>query len=255
LPVLKRTVVFATAVISLIAGLAASPALAAKGSHGHGGGGGGGGSTYVPGVDVSHYQGTINWSQVAGAGVRFAIQKATEGQTYVDPTYSTRRTGAGQNGIEWGAYHFARPDTASGDAVAEADHFVDTALPSSGDIIPALDLEVTGGLSTTALRTWVSAWMGRVTTRVGVRPMIYTSPNFWKTYMGDTTAFADQGYRILWIAHWTSNSQPTVPAANWGGYGWTFWQWTSCWTVPGISGCVDGDRYRYTDNFAQVSIP
>lgn len=255
-PVLKRTVVSAVAVGSLIAVLAVSPAIAAKGGNGHGGGGGGGGgTTYLPGVDVSHYQGTINWGQVAGAGVRFAIQKATESRTYVDPSYSTNRAGAGRYGIKWGAYHFARPDTTSGDAVAEADHFVDTALLSSGDIVPALDLEVTGGLGTTALRSWVSAWLGRVTSRVGVRPMVYSTPSFWKTYMGDTTAFADQGYKILWISHWTSNSQPTVPANNWGGYGWTFWQWTSCWSVPGIGGCVDGDRYRYTDNFAQVTIP
>jgi GH25 family lysozyme M1 (1,4-beta-N-acetylmuramidase) len=210
-------------------------------------------------VDVSHYQSDnnhpINWSQVAGAGVRFAIHKATEGQTYSDPSYTIDRNGAGQAGIKWSAYHFARPDTTSNDAVLEADHFVDTALLTSGDIIPALDLEVTGGLGTTALRNWVSAWLARVTTRVGVRPMVYTSPNFWKTYMGDTTAFADQGYRILWVAHWTTNSQPSVPATNWGGNGWTFWQWTSCWTVPGINGCVDGDRYRYTDGFARVTIP
>ncbi len=253
---LKRTVVIAVAITSLIGSIAAAPAVAAKGGNGHGhGGGGGGGTTYVPGVDISHYQGSINWSQVAGGGVKFAIQKATEGRTYVDPTYSTNRSGAGQNGIKWSSYHFARPDATSGDAVAEADHFVDTASPTSGDIVPALDLEVTGGLGTTALKSWVSAWLGRVTTRLGVRPMIYTSPNFWKTYMGDSAAYATQGYRILWIAHWTANSQPTVPAGNWGGYGWTFWQWTSCWSVPGIGGCVDGDRYRYTDNFAQVSIP
>ncbi len=83
--------------------------------------------------------------------------------------------------------------------------------------------------------------------------MIYTSPNFWKTNMGDTTSFAAAGYRSLWVAHWTTAPSATVPAANWGGTGWTFWQYTSDGTVPGISGRVDLDRYRYAD-FDRVSV-
>jgi hypothetical protein len=88
--------------------------------------------------------------------------------------------------------------------------------------------------------------MGEVTAKIGIRPMIYTSPNFWAKYMGDTTALADAGYKTLWIAHW-GVSTPTVAAKNWGGHGWTFWQYTSSGTVPGISGRVDLDRYNGTD--------
>ena len=103
---------------------------------------------------------------------------------------------------------------------------------------------------------WVRAWLAEVGTRLGgVHAMIYTSPSFWQTSMGDSTWFANNGYSILWVAHWTSNSSPSVPASNWGGHSWTFWQWTSCTHVNGISGCVDGDRYHFTDNFAQVIIP
>jgi hypothetical protein len=75
--------------------------------------------------------------------------------------------------------------------------------------------------------------------------MIYTSPSFWRTYLGDTRIFADQGYSILWIAHWGVSS-PSVPASNWGGKGWTFWQ-TGGGPVPGISGDVDLDVYNGTD--------
>ncbi len=64
--------------------------------------------------------------------------------------------------------------------------------------------------------------------------------------MGDTTMFADQGYSVLWIAHWGTSS-PTLPAANWGGHGWTFWQYTSTGSVAGISGNVDLDRYNGSD--------
>jgi GH25 family lysozyme M1 (1,4-beta-N-acetylmuramidase) len=70
--------------------------------------------------------------------------------------------------------------------------------------------------------------------------------------MGNTTWFANAGYKTLWIAHWNV-SAPTVPAANWGGKGWTFWQWTSCGHVTGITGCVDRDRYNGS-NLSPVTI-
>jgi GH25 family lysozyme M1 (1,4-beta-N-acetylmuramidase) len=211
-------------------------------------------ATYLPGVDVSHWQGTITWSKVKAAGIRFAIAKATEGQKYNDPTFATNKKGAMANGIKFTGYHFARPDNTSGDARIEADHLVNVARLSSGNLIPALDLESTGGLGKAALQTWVWRWLNRVSYRMnGVKPMIYTSPYFWKTYMGNSRAYADQGYKTLWIAHWKT-ATPTVPAENWGGNSWTFWQWTNCWRVNGISGCVDGDRYNGTD-FTKVKIP
>ena len=73
--------------------------------------------------------------------------KASEGVDYVDPTYATNRAQANANGLKVGAYHFAKPDTDADDATIEADHFVDTAQWSSGDLLPVLDLEVTGGMS------------------------------------------------------------------------------------------------------------
>ncbi len=197
----------------------------------------------INGIDVSHWQGTIDWTQVAGAGYQFAFLKATEGQTFDDPNYSTYRSNADAAGLHIGAYHFARPDSTTNDATLEADHFTGFAAPASGDLLPVLDLEDSGGLSTSALITWVQAWLDRVTATVGSQPIIYTSPSFWQTSMGDTTQFADEGYRLLWIANW-GVPQPAVPAGNWGGNGWTFWQYTDCGIVPGISGCVDLDYLK-----------
>jgi GH25 family lysozyme M1 (1,4-beta-N-acetylmuramidase) len=204
----------------------------------------------LEGVDVSKWQdfnlGAINWAQVAAAGKSFAIVKATQGWGYVDPNYATNYAAAKAAGLKITAYHFAAPDSTAGEAIREADHFVDTAGLVDGDLIPALDLEVTGGLSVSALQAWVASWLGEVNLRLGIKPMIYTSPSFWSTKMGDTTAFADAGYNLLWIAHWGVTS-PTVPAKNWGGKGWTFWQYTSTGTVAGITGSVDLDRYNGTD--------
>jgi GH25 family lysozyme M1 (1,4-beta-N-acetylmuramidase) len=153
-----------------------------------------------------------------------------------------------------GAYHFANPDTALNDALNEADFFLSLATPARGDLVPALDVEKTNGLSVPEMQAWVGTWLERVRSVTGVRPMIYTSPNFWATYLGDTTQFADAGYTILWVAHWGVTS-PRVPASNWGGNSWTFWQYTSSGTVPGISGNVDLDRFNGTSLSSRVFIP
>ena len=210
------------------------------------------GATMLEGIDVSHWQGTINWTKVAAAGKKFAIIKATDGQVqsdgklYIDPMYATNHAQAKAAGLWTGAYHFARPSTNAGDAVAEADHFASVIHVGAGDLIPALDLEDNGGMSVAALQTWVTKFVDEVYAKIGMRPMIYTSPSFWKNKMGDTRKLADAGYKTLWIAHWGVSS-PTVPAQNWGGHGWTFWQYTSDGAVSGITGRVDLDRFNGLD--------
>ena len=207
----------------------------------------------LPGIDVSHHQGLIDWSEVAGSGQRFAFAKATEGSTFVDPNYAFNKSGAEMSGVLFGAYHFARPDGATNDAIVEADHFVDVAQLEPGNLIPVLDIERTGGLSQAQVTQWILDWLNRVTERIGVRPMIYTSPNGWQTRTGNTTAVAAAGYTVLWVAHW-GVSAPTVPAGNWNGNGWTFWQYGNCGAVAGIDGCVDVDWYE-TASFDPVTIP
>ena len=207
---------------------------------------------FKPGIDVSHWQGTIDWAKVAGGGITFAFAKATEGQTFNDPMYTTNRSGAAANGILFGAYHFAQPDNLPNDAIIEADHFSSVAAPAYGDIVPVVDLEVSNGLTVDQLTTWLHDFLVEVKLDTGVKAMIYTSPSFWQTSMGDTDVFARNGYRLLWIAHW-GVPDPSVPANNWGGNSWAFWQQTNCDTVPGISGCVDGDVYHYT-SFLRVRI-
>jgi lysozyme len=197
-------------------------------------------STPVGGIDVSEFQGTIDWAAVDPDTVRFAIVRATKGRSYVDPNYATNVAGATANGFVVGAYHRAKPDGASGDAVREADLFVDVARNAAGDVLPVLDVEDAGGLSVARLQEWVQRWLSRVHSKLGVRAMIYTGPNFWRSRMGDTGWFARHGYP-LWIAHWDVAS-PDVPAHDWAGNGWTTWQWTSTGAISGIAGDVDRDR-------------
>ena len=196
-------------------------------------------------------------SRSSSGGYTFLFAKATEGTTLTDPTYSINRAGTTGLGLRFGAYHFARP-AGSGtagivaNAIAQADYFVNVAQPAAGDLPPVLDLETKGTLTPTALVQWTQAWLGEVQARTGVSGLIYASPSFWKTALGDTSSFAGSGFR-LWIAHWTKNAAPSVPASNWGGFGWTFWQWTDCSQIPGFVHCGDGDRLNGT-NPATIAI-
>jgi GH25 family lysozyme M1 (1,4-beta-N-acetylmuramidase) len=214
-------------------------------------------TTRAKGLDVSNWNGTISWTKVAHAGYRFAFGKATEGTSYNDKTYLTNRNGSEAAGLVFGAYHFARPAGKSlagvtASAIKQANHFLAVGSPQPGELPPVLDLEKTGDLSKQRLLAWTLAWLGQIDASTGVEPFLYTSPLFWKTKLGDSTAAAAAGTG-LWIAHWTSKSQPLVPAQNWSGNGWKFWQWTDCVSVPGVKHCSDGDRLNGT-KLASVAI-
>ena len=203
--------------------------------------------TMVNGIDVSMWQGTIDWAKVRTTDVRFAILRATRGVGYVDPSFTGNQAGATANRIVVGAYHRATPGRATGDAQAEADHFVAVARNAPGDLVPALDIEETGGLTPPRLQAWVRTWLERVRARLGVRPMVYTSPYFWRVAMGDSQWFAQNGYPV-WVAHWgVGLNGVDVPAVTWSGRDWTFWQYTNRGHVKGITTAVDRDHLHGTN--------
>jgi GH25 family lysozyme M1 (1,4-beta-N-acetylmuramidase) len=198
----------------------------------------------IRGIDVSHWNGTISWSRAYAAGQRFVFAKASEASDFVDSRYAGYRSGARAAGFRVGAYHYARPDRGSNDAIHEADHFLATARPVHGDLLPVLDLEDAGTLSASSMRSWAWTWLRRVGSAVGRKPIIYTSNGFWHDAMADTTFFAVAGYR-LWIAHYDVSS-PSTPAHGWDGHGATLWQYSKCGAVSGLTGCVDLDRFLRT---------
>jgi lysozyme len=194
----------------------------------------------VPGIDVSEYQGRIDWPTIASTRVRFVIIRATMGNRYRDGRYARNVAGATRNGLVVGAYHFAKPGSGRRDARAEADHFLRVARVTAGDLTPVLDIEETGGLSPRQLRMWARAWLERVHARTGVRAMIYSGSHFWRGSMRNTSWFARSGYP-LWVAHWYVGA-PDVPGRRWGGKGYTAWQWSAAGRIDGIRGAVDRDR-------------
>jgi GH25 family lysozyme M1 (1,4-beta-N-acetylmuramidase) len=193
------------------------------------------GSSYaLQGIDVSHWQGTINWTSVRQAGKRFAFCKATEGIDFTDPRFATNWPAMKAVGILRGAYHMGRPAV---DAVAQADFFYDTVRPSSGDLPLVLDLERTDSLGQPQIRAFTEAFVARITTRMGRTPIIYTGYYFWNDMVNCPTNLGCP----LWLAAWNNN--PLVPAV-WSTY--TFWQYSSTGSVSGISGDVDLDAFNGT---------
>ncbi|GIL25979.1 GH25 family lysozyme [Actinocatenispora comari] len=195
----------------------------------------------LPGIDVSHYQGSINWSSVKGSGIRFAYIKATEGTSVVDSAFSANYTGAYNAGVIRGAYHFARPGSSSG--AAQANYFAAHGGAWSADNLTlpgALDLEVSGcdGLSASAMVSWIKDFTSTYKADTGRDAVLYTTASWWSSCTGGSTAFGSSN--PMWVAHWGVSS-PSVPA-GWGTY--TFWQYADNGSVSGISGAVDTDVFN-----------
>ena len=127
-------------------------------------------------------------------------------------------------------------------ARAEADFFLRHAKLKPGDLVPALDLERTGTLDDARLVRWTLIWLQRVHHKLGVMPMVYSIPaSGWPTWPTPRPS-PRPATEYVWIGHWDTR-HPLVPANKWAGEGWTFWQYTNCGHVAGISGCVDRDTF------------
>ena len=192
----------------------------------------------VLGVDVSHFQGTVNWGSVKGDNRLFGFMKATEGLTFTDPAFAANWQQTQANGVFRGAYHFFHPQD---DGVMQAQYFLSvTGTDFSGDLPPVVDFEVTDGVTNNALIAQrLSDFLTTVQSQTGRTPMIYVSPSFWNNTVGGPSGFSKYP---LWIANY-GVSCPDVPG-QWSN--WAFWQWTASDTVTGISGAVDGDYFNGT---------
>lgn len=184
----------------------------------------------VHGIDVSHYQGKIDWQRLACDSdakypLRFAFMKATEGGDLADETFARNFEEARKHGFVCGAYHYFIPRT---DAVKQADFFINTVKLQQGDLPPVLDVETVGKLSRKELKTSVKTWLDKVESHYGVKPILYTSYKFKLSYLNDSL-FNTYPY---WIAHYY------VDSVHYKGK-WHFWQHTDVGTVPGIRPKVD----------------
>jgi GH25 family lysozyme M1 (1,4-beta-N-acetylmuramidase) len=200
----------------------------------------------VQGIDVSHWQGAINWTAVRNAGIQFAWIKATEGTSYTDSRFDTNYVNAYHAGVVRGAYHFARPDVSGG--ATQANFFASNGGAWSADnrTLPGvLDIEhnpygsMCYGKSTTQMRNWIADFYNTYKARTSRDVVIYTTASWWNTCTGRWGGMSDKS--PLWAAHWTSSHTPTIPS---GFPTWTVWQYTSTGSVSGVSGNVDRNKFN-----------
>lgn len=200
------------------------------------------------GIDVSHWQGNIDFEKVAGAGIEYAFIKATDGATGRDAKYVENRKGARAAGIITGAYHYFR--ALSSTPEAQKDNVVKTLAAAGFDSSSELflvDAELTGNQKAT--RDEMADALHKLLVLLekevifgGRKPFIYCSNDFWKNYISSDKY--DFSAYPLWIAHWNVN-EPAVPA-TWtnAGKSWSIWQHSSKGKVDGIDGNVDLDWVR-----------
>lgn len=200
------------------------------------------------GIDVSHYQGEIDWSQVVEAGYKYAFCKATQmgryvgGSWQVDPTFQANYQGALDAGMHAGAYLFFMeeyPGEAQGSLFCDYIESTVGTLP----VMMWIDVERSGGISNAIAQDRLQECVMTIINRAnGIRPGIYTSASRWQQLIEIYSAEPAWATQVpLWVAHYTARDYPYMPD---GWLNWRFWQFTRQGQVPGINGAVDINRFN-----------
>jgi len=208
------------------------------------------------GIDVSSYQGTVNWSSVYGNGARYAWAKATEGTYYQDAYFNGNMNNGKSASMQMGAYNFVRPDTDC--PSTDVNYFWSFAggkiINDTKTISPACDFEVHGSSCEAQETAWANAWASDVKAKTThkMKPVLYTGAAFACDFIEYDKSGGIQP--PPWIANYnggnlyTGNPWETYDCCNaWttgcGSGGWQFWQVTSSGIIGGVSGDCDFDAY------------
>ncbi|MBP3715640.1 MAG: glycoside hydrolase family 25 protein [Phocaeicola sp.] len=191
---------------------------------------------YIHGIDLSHYQGTIHWNELAEAQkgpfpIQFMFIKATEGGDLEDNMFASNFDSAKVYGFIRGAYHFFNSKT---DPLKQANFFIENVKLEEDDLPPVLDIEQKVD-DEEMLRRNVKIWLNRIENYYHKKPIIYASYRYKTRYLNDSTL---NSYPY-WIAHYY------VDSVQYQGQ-WKFWQHTDVGTLPGIKENVDLDVFNGT---------
>ncbi|MBZ9882531.1 glycoside hydrolase family 25 protein [Mesorhizobium sp. CA10] len=186
----------------------------------------------VHGVDVSRWQGNINWGKLRAQGANFAYIKATDGGDHLDPMFMKNWRNADAAGLKRGAYHFFYwCRTAS----EQADWFIRNVPKVDGALPPVIDVEWNGESSCKRrpsrekVLEKMQVFMDRLERHYGQRPIIYTSPDFYRDNLRG--AFQDYPFWLRAVAAHPSKVYP--------GRRWLFWQYSGSGLSHGVSGRID----------------
>ena len=182
---------------------------------------------FKEGIDVSRYQGVIDWETVAAeGGVSYVYIKATEGAQLVDPYYYTNISEARRVGLSVGSYHFYRAHIGIDEQLANLTSVV---RKVDQDLVPIIDIETTNGVPTAQFVADLRLFIDKVTDYYGVKPMLYTYQNFYNKHLVGEF----QGYHRM-IAKY--QAEPPILREE---VDYIMWQYTQTGRVPGIKGKVD----------------
>lgn len=202
----------------------------------------------IHGIDISHYQGTVNWNRLRNAmietsPIRFVFIKATEGDSHLDKKFRENFFNSKEAGFIRGVYHFWSNQSSPR---RQAYFFLAMAPLVPGDLPPVLDVEnKPASMSNEEFQQNILTWLHIVEDKYHVKPIIYTYYKFKDQYLSDSR-FDDYPY---WIAHYYVNKMEyTAP--------WKFWQHTDAGRLPGVKGYVDLNIYNGSFyDLAQLLIP
>jgi GH25 family lysozyme M1 (1,4-beta-N-acetylmuramidase)/uncharacterized protein YraI len=190
--------------------------------------------TNIPGIDVSRWEGEINWPLVAEAGYRFAVIRATVGDYYTDPSFYTNWNGAYAAGLLVTAYHVVVPNRY---ASAQTQRFFDVLGDRRSDLPLVLDVERVDNISPAGITACVLECNQKIQQKDSRNPIIYTAKYYWKDNILPTY---DWSKNDLWIANYLVSSPSLAP----GWTTWKFWQYDDKGKVNGVSSDVDLDWFN-----------
>ena len=181
----------------------------------------------IVGVDVSSYQGEIDWQTLAAQPISFAFIKATEGSFFADPCFAENFAAAQQTSLAVGAYHFFSYDSAGR---TQAQNFMRTVTPFAGMLPPVIDMEFYGGYYASPparadVQPQLNAMLQLLEQHYGQKPIIYATERSSRLYLaGDYADYA------IWL-----RDVRGVPRLS-DGRAWTFWQHTDRAQLSSYSG-------------------
>lgn len=201
-------------------------------------------STDYNGIDVSKYQGKINWTKVAAdSKIQFVYVKASEGATRVDSRYSENFKGAKSAGIKVGSYHYF---IGRKSAKEQFDNFRRNVSKRDQDLIPMVDVEEAGNklIGRKQLQQNLSEFMQLVKDEYGCYPLLYSQLGFYNEKLAP-----EFNRYFIFMARY-STKEPRLK----GGGKYNIWQYTEKGHVKGISGTVDLDRFANGTSLSDIEM-
>lgn len=184
---------------------------------------------YIFGLDVSEYQGKIEWDKMGKIEDTFALSfvfiRATAGKDKIDSKFKSNWKEAKKNNFVRGAYHYYRPNENS---ILQANNFIKTVHLKQGDFPPVLDIEkLPKTQSIDSLKVGLRRWLTKIEKHYKVKPIIYSGESYYTDFL--KREFSDYPF---WIANY--NLWKKTPEKE-----WLLWQFTEKAKVEGVKGMVD----------------